>query len=366
MIKSIDITPTPRILRTLGDIPFEVWQCLAELSDNSLDAFRDKDKNGIPILNARLDIAWSKENVAATDREIIIVDNGPGMSLALLQNAARAGYSSNDPISNLGLFGMGFNISTARLGEETIFLSSTVDSTEWSGIRIDFAELIRKGTFDAPIVTEPKTAPDECGTKIIVRRLREGIYVDLKTKETAIRRRLEIIYSAILGKGDVEVTLQGKALKPIKHCVWGGSRFVMHKGVKVNAIQEVDVDLGDAWFDTNRNRYLSDMEAGDAETQTPAGNTNIIRRPRRLRGWVGIQRYFDTSEFGIDFIRNGRKVLIGDKSLFGYENPDTATTVIEYPVELGSTVGGRIVGELNVDYLIPTYQKNSFDTSDKS
>ncbi len=195
MTKTIDITPTPRILRTLGDIPFEVWQCLAELSDNSLDAFRDQLKNGTPVDWARLDIAWSKENVAAQDRELIIVDNGPGMSLLTLQNAARAGYSSNDPINNLGLFGMGFNISTARLGEETIFLSATPESTEWSGIRIDFAELIRKGAFDAPVVTEPKKSPDECGTKIIVRRLREGIYSDLKTKETAIRRRLEIIYS---------------------------------------------------------------------------------------------------------------------------------------------------------------------------
>lgn len=35
-------------------------------------------------------------------------------------------------------------------------------------------------------------------------------------------------------------------------------------------------------------------------------------------------------------------------------------------MELGSTVGGRIIGELHVDYLIPTYQKNGFDTSDKS
>ena len=362
----MDITPTPRILRTLGDIPFDVWQCLAELSDNSLDAFREQAKSGTLVDGARLDIVWSRENVAANGREIVIVDNGPGMSLAALQNAARAGYSSNDPINNLGLFGMGFNISTARLGEETVFLSAMEGASEWSGIKIDFAELIRKGTFDAPIVTEPKKTPNECGTKIIVRRLREGIYSDLKNKETAIRRRLEIIYSAILENGDVEIFLQGKALKPLKHCVWSSGRFVMHKGTKVNAVQEVDVDLGDALFDTSRNRYLSELEVGDAEVQVASGQINIVKRPRRLRGWIGIQRYFDTSEFGIDFIRNGRKILIGDKSLFGYENPDTGTTIIEYPVELGSTVGGRIVGELHVDYLIPTYQKNGFDTSDKS
>jgi len=35
-------------------------------------------------------------------------------------------------------------------------------------------------------------------------------------------------------------------------------------------------------------------------------------------------------------------------------------------VELGSTVGGRIVGEVQVDYLLTTYQKNDFDRSDFS
>ncbi len=39
---------------------------------------------------------------------------------------------------------------------------------------------------------------------------------------------------------------------------------------------------------------------------------------------------------------------------------------LQYPVELGSTVGGRIVGELNVDFLLPTYQKNDFDRTDRS
>ena len=35
-------------------------------------------------------------------------------------------------------------------------------------------------------------------------------------------------------------------------------------------------------------------------------------------------------------------------------------------MELGTSVGGRIVGELHVDYLLPTYQKNDFDRSDNS
>ena len=35
---TVDITPTPRVLRMLGQIEFAPWQCLAELIDNSIAA----------------------------------------------------------------------------------------------------------------------------------------------------------------------------------------------------------------------------------------------------------------------------------------------------------------------------------------
>ena len=47
---------------------------------------------------------------------LTVKDNGPGMSLDQLENAVKAGWTGNNPLSNLGLFGMGFNIATARLG----------------------------------------------------------------------------------------------------------------------------------------------------------------------------------------------------------------------------------------------------------
>lgn len=180
----VDITPTPKILRTLGDIPFAAWQCLAELTDNSLDAFADAEYRGLFIENPRVDIYWSSDSVSSHEREIVVQDNGNGMPLDILQSAAKAGYSSNDPIHNLGLFGMGFNISTARLGDETLFLSATPDSDEWVGIRINFEQLIKDQTFSAPIVREPKKNNNESGTKIIIRNLKDGIYSEIKRKES--------------------------------------------------------------------------------------------------------------------------------------------------------------------------------------
>ena len=119
----------------------------------------------------------------------------------------------------------------------------------------------------------------------------------------------------------------------------------------------------------SRNCYLTADEAEQYYVDQQEGRdlpAHIIERGKRLTGWLGIQRYADPNDFGIDFIRNGRKILISDKSLFQYENPITGQKELQYPLELGTSVGGRIVGELHVDYLLPTYQKNDFDRSDNS
>ncbi|WP_020678073.1 ATP-binding protein [Geopsychrobacter electrodiphilus] len=366
--ETVDITPSPRILRILGEIPFESWQCLAELVDNSIDAFAEAARAGKEVSEKKITVTWSSEAVAAAARTIEIVDTGLGMELTQLQNAARAGYSSNDPVHNLGLFGMGFNISTARLGENTRLLSATPESTEWTGIEIDFMELINSKNYTAKVITEQKVDPSEHGTKVIVSRLKGETYTRLRDQETIVRRQLENVYSTLLGEIDVEIYLQGKRLTPKQHCIWGSSRCVTHSGRQVNAVLSIDRDLGNALFDVNRNAYLSwdEQERFHDDFSDCPPPSHLIERPKRLRGWIGIQRYADTNDFGIDFIRNGRKIFISNKDLFSWDNPLTGTSKLEYPVELGSTVGGRIVGEVHVDYLLPTYQKNDFDRTDPS
>ena len=44
----VDITPSPRILRMLGEIEFDEWQCIAELVDNAFDDFTDLWQSGAP------------------------------------------------------------------------------------------------------------------------------------------------------------------------------------------------------------------------------------------------------------------------------------------------------------------------------
>jgi hypothetical protein len=353
----------------LGEIPFQTWQCVAELIDNSIDAFLS-DKTAIPEEDERkIVVTWASDSVATDDRAIEVTDNACGMSIEQLQNAVRAGYSSNDPVGNLGLFGMGFNISTARLGEVTTIMTTRRGDSDWVGIKIDFQKLIDTRRFDAPIIHMAKSNPAEHGTKITISRLRHGILTELPNKENEIRQRLEAIYASLLNNQEIAIYVKGRQLRPRNHCVWSESRYVRYSDQNVSARMMIDRNLGDALFDLSRNCYLTADEAEQYYVDQQEGRdlpAHIIERGKRLTGWLGIQRYADPNDFGIDFIRNGRKILISDKSLFQYENPITGQKELQYPLELGTSVGGRIVGELHVDYLLPTYQKNDFDRSDNS
>lgn len=366
---NVDITPTPRILRILGEIPFQPWQCIAELADNAIDAFLDARAKGINLDRKEITVTWSRDTVPANQRTLEVQDTATGMSLEQLRNAVRAGYSSNDPVNNLGLFGMGFNIATARLGELTEIYSTRLGDTEWVGLQIDFDVLNRTGTFKAPVLHRAKSNPNEHGTIITISRLKSGIRETLSNKENEIRRILQQVYTPLLMKTDVSINVRGKMLVAQKSCVWDKSRFVMYDNRPVPAVIEIDHSFGTSFFDKEKNRYLTEEETDKINADCAEGEPipeNVITREKRVYGWVGIQRYANPNDFGIDLIRNGRKILMSDKTFFSYENPWTNMRELQYPVELGSTVGGRIVGELHVDFLLPTYQKNDFDRTDRS
>lgn len=365
--ETVDITPSPRILRVLGEIPFQTWQCFAELMDNSIDALLKQADDETGDVQKSVWVNWSGQNVGIKDRTIEVSDNAQGMTLEQMRNAVRAGYSNNNPIGNLGLFGMGFNIATARLGSRTEIWSTTADAHDWYGIEIDFDVLARGDEFQAPLLRRPKEPCDVSGTRIVVSGLKSGTATSLQQQERDIRRTLENIYAPLLMEHNIDLYVNGKILHPKRPCVWGEDRYVIYQGHQIKAYVPIDKQLGSALFDLERNAYLTideqDEYSGVPEEELPA---NICYRERHLHGWIGIQRYFDTNDYGIDFIRNGRKILIQDKSLFSYTSTITGEASLQYPVELGTTVGGRIIGQLHVDYLLPTYQKNDFDRYDST
>src|SRR4051794_12951991 len=115
--REFNLEPTPRILPMLGEITLPQWRCVAELVDNAVDGFLASRRAGEDIAAAQVHI-----NIPLTDAttaKLSVRDNGPGMTPETLENAVKAGWTGNDPVNNLGMFGMGFNIATARLGTLT-------------------------------------------------------------------------------------------------------------------------------------------------------------------------------------------------------------------------------------------------------
>ncbi len=349
----------------LGQIPLAQWKCLAELLDNSIDAFVEASRSGKPIAAPQVVINVPLTNVPTA--QITVRDNGPGMDSQTLERAAKAGWSGRDPINNLGLFGMGFNIATARLGSRTTVWTTRAGDQTWTGLEIDFDRLTLNSTFLTTALQRPKADSSESGTEIVLQRLKPEMreWFARATNRTQISKHLGRTYSAMLGAGGLPIKfhleLNGATVRSRPHCIWGGpgnaQRSANHPTLGlVNAFQEFD-------FDLPRRRYCVscwNWLGSEQHTCPQCGNDGkVVDRERRVRGWLGIQRYQDETDFGVDFLRNGRKIEVGSKDLFAWRDPDSDEEIIEYPID-DQRHRGRIVGEIHLDHCQVPYTKERF------
>jgi hypothetical protein len=357
----VDITPSTRILQVLGDIEFDHWQCFAELVDNGFDEFLEIKRTDVP---------WTEPFVVTVvtpraddpDPTLEVRDNGRGMDLETIRNSVRAGFSGNDQFTKLGLFGMGFNIATARLGNVARVLSKRAGDSEWRGIEIDLQQITKHGEFKAPIIRESADDPSEHGTRVTVGKLKPEPrdYLTRQGNVGKLRSKLGDVYGHLLDHEGFRLYMAGQMVKPRKACVWDASRDVTRTryGSKetISAVIPIDKPLPDTAACAIC-RHHQPLGAAECEV---CGSTELTVQQRRIHGWLGIQRYSHTSDFGVDFLRNGRKILLRDKRVFTWQDPDDdVTEVREYPVEVPPE--GRIVGEIHIDHVAVNYQKNAFE-----
>jgi len=361
-ISSINIRPSPRILRVLGDIEFEPWQCIAELIDNAFDDFLEIHRGGLHWPDG-FKVSVSLPDRAGAEGAIVVEDNGRGMSLEALNDAVRAGWSSNDRFSKLGLFGMGFNIATARLGRVARVFTTRAHDSEWIGTEIDLDKIGQD--FEVPLLRRPKAISSEHGTKVEIARLEPSRAGWLGKNATKIRVTLGDVYAYLLDHLPFQLYVEGVRVAPRRACVWDASRSVTYgagsTAEQIPAIFKIDEKLPEA----EACLRCGNWQPPKLGTCLECGSDALEARNRRIHGWLGIQRYLHKSEFGIDFLRNGRKILRYDKRLFSWTDPNDplATVESEYPVELGQ--GGRIVGEIHLDHVPVNYQKNAYEWSDR-
>jgi hypothetical protein len=365
--QEFDLQPDPRVLPMLGEINIDQWRCIAELVDNAIDGFLNNSRAGTLVVSPRVDV--SLPTADSEGAQLKITDNGGGMTPAVLEHAVRAGWSGNNPIDNLGLFGMGFNIATARLGSITEVWTTRQGEPEWNGLSIDFDQLRRQRHFRTAHLRRPKADPETHGTEITIKRLKpeQRRWLARAASQTSVRKRLSQTYSSMLRQNGVPISfdlfINNKRVEARRHCVWNEDRTVPGPdGGNIHAVTPINHAMASRLYCTHCMTWLSDGGVEDLCTVCGSQGT-IIKRDRKVTGWIGIQRYLDQSEFGFDFIRNGRKIEIGNKDLFIWRDGDTEER--EYPID-DQRNRGRIVGEIHIDHCRVSYAKDRFDRADPS
>jgi hypothetical protein len=101
------------------------------------------------------------------------------------------------------------------------------------------------------------------------------------------------------------------------------------------------------------------MEGGRNECQA-CGSSSLRTIEERIYGWVGVQRFDDQTEFGIDLIRNGRAIRIAEKTAFFEFTDEFKRTIKDYPID---GPYGRIVGEVHLNHVPVDFLKQDFQRS---
>lgn len=365
-VTEFDLQPDPRILPMLGEINLTQWRCIAEFVDNSVDGFLAAKEDGHLVNSPSVHVSIPTSDTP--NARITVRDNGPGMASDTLEKAVRAGWTSNDPIGSLGMFGMGFNIATARLGTVTRVWTTQEGQAEWCGLEIDFDKLRNQKHFRTPKLTRPKANPREHGTEISVARLKpeQRVWFSRPGNRSHLKNHLGRAYTAMIRPNGIpisfELTLTGNTVMEREHCVWGGEsspvREVQTRYGLISAFQVVDERLADRPFCTRCWQWLLSDEGTCPSCEL---SDSVVVRERRIHGWLGVQRYLSQNEYGIDFLRHGRKIELANKELFQWNNEEALEP--EYPID-DPRNRGRIVGEIHLDHCRVMYTKDRFDRND--
>jgi hypothetical protein len=370
MSQSLSLEPDPRLLPMLGEIDLPQERCLAELVDNSIDGFLKENREDVADYTPQVSVELPTTEDDATSARILVSDNGPGMTTDLLEKAVKAGWTGNDPISNLGLFGMGFNIATARLGRIIHVWTTMRGEDTWRGIEIDFFKLIENGSFITDLLTRSKNDPSESGTEIEVSNLKSD-QVDWFQKlpnHGRVKTFFSKIYSTMLRSPGhpihFRLLVSGKVVKPVQHCVWGNGEELRSvnttKYGRIDAFQPLNITLEPKKYCI---KCWSWAIADSEKCHVCGAENSIVERKRRITGWLGILRYLSETDYGIDHVRNGRKIELQDRSLFQWELDGVVAD--EYPID-DPRRRGRIVGEIHLDHCRVSYTKDRFDRDDSA
>lgn len=364
-VKFFDFTPDPKVLIALTHTPMLPLDALCELIDNAIDSFQAARLTGIKIENPLISIELPRNSDLNKNAGVIrIRDNGPGMTAEMAEKSIRAGFSGNNSYDSLGLFGMGFNIATGKLGKVTRLLTVRKDEQQAIEVVIDLEKINQSKDYHLPVSSVNKPREISHGTVIevcqwwpegnansqFVKRL---IHYGLPKVRSELGRR----YATVLSKREIRILVNGEPCEAFEHCVWGSNRYVERKGHgQIHARYDFDHIIGVQRRCGNCTALIT-----DEMIECPSCKSSNIRSvEEKVKGWVGIQRFDDSTEYGIDLIRNGRAIRIAEKTAFFEFVDEFKKTIMDYPID---GPYGRIAGEVHLNHVPVDFLKQDFQRS---
>ncbi len=359
----IDFTPDPRVLVALTNTPLRPIDALCELIDNAVDSYRAAALSGQPSDRPTIEITVPGAAAVRQGQDAIAIkDFGTGLSAASLGNVLRAGYSGQNRYDSLGLFGLGFNIAVGKIGRRTVIETAEVGASKGVSVVYDLMNIVASGGF--------KSQPTEYdhggghGTTVTISDWWPAGHANanfaLKLADIPKARLRNILgrrYATLL-RGDegkpLKMFVNGVEVEPFEHCVWNASRTVLHDRQPVQARFDFDEKVGQT------TRCVKDgISVGLDTSECPAcGSADLRVIEEHVRGWIGIQTYDSTIDYGIDVIRNGRAILVDNRDAFFTYIDDEGQSHLEYPID---DAYGRVVGEVHLDHVPVHFTKEDFE-----
>ncbi len=369
MTETLDITPDPKILLALTHTPIKPLDALCELLDNAIDALRAARLQGLvtahPLVAAQVP---GESEVRRGEGYLRVLDNGPGLARDELRNALRAGYSGNpNRYDTLGLFGMGFNIATGKLGRRTVVITAREEDDAALRAVIDLPQVARSRSFEIPVDLVKKPDGLSHGTIVDVSEWwtegdpNAGFIVQLsRISKPKVRELLGRRYATLLrpiADQRFRMLINEETVVAYRPCIWSKERFVERAGwgmipAVIEFSETIHTEL----------RCLRDGSAieGSSTECLECGGTEFRQVDEKIVGWVGVQRFDDNNRFGIDLIRNGRAIKQSEKDAFFNFVDEYGESIREYPIDQQS---GRIVGEVHLNHVPVDFQKQDFQRS---
>jgi hypothetical protein len=361
----LNISPDPNILIALASTPLKPIDALCELIDNALDSFRAAEREGMQIDQKWIQITLPTAGQIQRGEGVIrVIDNGAGLDREGLAGALKAGYSSKYKYGSLGLFGVGFNIATAKLGRRTIVTTVKKGAVHALRAVVDLPELKRTGQFLVPLTELPKDSMSYGSCVEITDWWPSGtpnekFALDLaKLSKSKMAELLGRRYATILRANSelrINMIINDEPVRPFEHCVWSSQRSVTRQGIGEIPAK---IEFNETLRNTRRcERDGSILRENEVRCEV-CGGDEIATLKEVVRGWVGVQRFDDKSNFGVDLIRNGRAIRVAEKEAFFTFTDDLGQSELEYPIDQNT---GRIIGEIHLDHVPVDFTKQDFE-----